>query len=352
MGLALCHLFPRDVVLQIALLFLLVSCVLQGVLVGSYDRDRVTGTITLQGRSTSGVDVVHIATYPLIYTDNGTRICGMSANADLVYVDCAHFVEGFHAVCGLFLSSFIVSVVVLLFCAFCVVPLSKTTTLLIATVFALFLFPISLHSAAIGMFFSSCVRYARSIVGRVVFAGADVEFHRRPLANVAVASEVCIGIGFLLTLIRFVLAVLFRKSVKRRDIVRRDIGSLMQRHIVNDDWERQRTVLQSHARSVQLEMVIRADGDNNVPDGNADEKKKKKRKREVNDSNTIATAATGGGTASAAPTGVGGGYGKSSSLQESEAEFTFGPSRAHSVIMNDTLGAPSSSSLGVEPFFN
>ncbi|KEG07089.1 putative dihydroxyacetone phosphate acyltransferase [Trypanosoma grayi] len=325
MGLALCHVLPRDIVLQGALLFLLVSCVLQGVVVGNHSSETGAGSVHAQEQTAGVAGVVYVSSHATLYAANGTKVCVAGENADLITVTCARFVEDFHAVSGLLLCSFIVSLMELLFSAFCLVPLSKTTSLLILAILVQLLIPTMLLSAAIGMFFSPCVYHARDVASNSVFGGAETTFSRGRLANVAIVAEAFLIAAFLLALFRFVMAVLFRQSVKQRDIGRRDIGRLMQRHLVNDDWERQKMVLQSHARSVQLEMVIR---DNSITDDNSNNNTEEAHEgRSAPLSNTNASVPVSG-----------------------SGEFVFRPSRVPSMILGDALRGMGSPHENTEPY--
>ncbi|EKF32430.1 hypothetical protein MOQ_003715 [Trypanosoma cruzi marinkellei] len=315
MGLALCHRFPRDGVVQVGLFFLLASCILQAILIGSHDKEKGGGSIVPVDRIIGVDDVVHIGALPAVYVGDGNAICLWSADFDLISVECARFVEAFHAVIGLFLSCFIVSVVSLLFAVFFIVPISRTTTFMLTGMLLALFLPITLHTAAIGVFFHQCKRYANEIASRLVFFGAEVEFRREYMANVAIGSEACLAAGFLILFVRFLLSVIYRQSIKQRDIVRRDIGKFMRRHLVNDDWERQKAVLQSHARSVQLE-IVRCEGD------------------------TEETQAKGGvGDTNNGLLG-----------QNGDSEFTFRPSPAHSSVVVEVAKGTGVSLISSEPY--
>ncbi|KAF5224897.1 hypothetical protein ECC02_001830 [Trypanosoma cruzi] len=314
MVLAFCHRFPRDGVVQVGLFFLLASCILQAILIGSHNKEKDSGSIVpLDGRIGAG-QVVYIGALPAVYLGDGNAICLWSADSNLISVGCARFVEAFHAVIGLFLSCFIVSVLSLLFAVFLIVPISRTTTFMLAGMLLALFLPITLHTAAIGVFFHQCERYAKEIASRVVFLGAKVEFRRGYMANVAIGSEACLAAGFLILFVRFLLAVIYRQSVKKRDIVRRDIGKFMRRHLVNDDWERQKAVLQSHARSVQLE-IVRCEGDTEAT----------QEKGGVSDTN------------------------KGLLGQDGDSEFTFRPSPAHSSVMIEVVKGTGVSLMSSEP---
>ncbi|RNE97094.1 putative dihydroxyacetone phosphate acyltransferase [Trypanosoma rangeli] len=153
MVLAFCHYIPRDVVLQVCLFFLLLSCILQAILVGSHGKERGSGTIGPRDATIVAGVLVHIGARSAIYTTDQTKICVWSSNSDIVSVGCARFVEAFHVVRGPLLSSFIVSVLSLLFAVFYVVPMSRTTTALVLLVQLPFFLPTVLHTAAV-VFFS------------------------------------------------------------------------------------------------------------------------------------------------------------------------------------------------------
>ncbi|RNE97397.1 putative dihydroxyacetone phosphate acyltransferase [Trypanosoma conorhini] len=315
MVLALCHFLPRDVVLQFGLFLLLVSCILQAILVGNHGKESGSGTIVARDGAVGAGEIVHIGARPAMYTAAGAKICAWSNNSDLISVGCARFVEAFHVVIGLLLSSFIVSVLSLLFAMFCVVPMSRTTTsLVLLTQLSLF-FPALLHTAAIGFFFQRCEHYAKDVASRSVFSDAKVKFRLGYLPKLAIASEVCLGVGFSMLFIRLLLTLFYRQSLKKRDVVRRDIGRFMRHHLVNDDWERQKAVLQSHARSVQLEMVA---------------------------------CEVDAGAAKRNRGGVGGAANGETEEDGSEG-FTFRPTPAHSVIALETGKGAGTSSVANEP---
>nr|CCC93780.1 unnamed protein product [Trypanosoma congolense IL3000] len=257
---ALCHVVPRNIAHQIALTFLFASCVLQLVVVASYGRESGVGTIRLHGSQGGSAGSVYISTLPKLRTAEGKTLCEMVKDSDRVYVGCARFVSSFRMVCGILVYSLILSVLAFFLGTFCVVPLCKTTMYILASEVLLASFPLMLHSAAVTVFFGRSLYYAIKSTKLILndFSGVT-SFECNYLLYIVLVSQALLVVGFSLCLAPFVIALFFRNSVKQRAIVHRDIGSVMDHHLVNNDWERQKTVLKSHARSVQLEIVIHED---------------------------------------------------------------------------------------------
>ncbi|ESL09581.1 hypothetical protein TRSC58_02696 [Trypanosoma rangeli SC58] len=155
MGLALCHYIPRDVVLQVGLFFLLLSCILQAILVGSHGKETGCGTIGPRDATIVAGVLVYIGARSAMYTTDQTKICVWSSNSDVVSVGCARFVEAFHVVMGLLLFSFIVSVLSLLFAVFYVAPMSRTTTVFGVAHAIAFFFADGFPHGSRGVFFPS-----------------------------------------------------------------------------------------------------------------------------------------------------------------------------------------------------
>ncbi|KAG8346503.1 hypothetical protein ERJ75_000978500 [Trypanosoma vivax] len=259
MELALCHVIPRDIVLQLVLLLLFASCIVQLLIVSSYGGKVGLGDISLYGSSNSSVNTVFISTRSTLYVSDESVVCHMESHAGFIHASCARFVSSFRVACGLFLASFMVSIIGFIANTFFVVPLSKTTMFVLASEVILFVLPFALHSTGVIVFFHFCIYNAKKTIRAVVSSDGDLHYRFGYLSILMVVSEVLLLIGFVISTGRYVCALVCRRSLKQRDIVRGDIGHFMQHHLVNDDWERQKNVLKSHARSVQLEIVVHVD---------------------------------------------------------------------------------------------
>lgn len=269
MGLALCHSLPRDVAVQVALILLFVAFILQAAAIGLHTRKDGGGYFTVKGKSSSRSNALvllaaHPATYiPLtsvLHTGTGTtaqKLCNPSADP-LTYA-CARFAESFHVVNGLTLGSFITNFVVVVLGVFVVARLSHSTLGLLFRLTYTACVPTVLQCAAVGCFFARTVPHARrdaANAGR--YAYGEIKFHRRPAVNLMIAATALLCAALVILFVRWVSVICLRVHFERhKEHSQKEVKQMTEAHMVNDDWTRQKQILLSHARSVQVEMAVK-----------------------------------------------------------------------------------------------
>lgn len=218
-------------------------------------------------RKGSDVRVAYVAAHPAIYEptslDTATYLCNPSAATMTLY--CARFAESFHVLNGLLLTSFIVCVLAVIAGLFVVTRVSHTTTGILGRLCVLFTPSTALQFSVTGVFYADCVSHAREDVHRRLASAnaADAHlplvFHRRYVANLLIAATALMGAGYCILLSRYLYTYLTRVRLMKENIRQGDVTAMMGMHFVPDDWVRQKQILRSHARSVQVEMMMKND---------------------------------------------------------------------------------------------
>ncbi|EAN78053.1 hypothetical protein, conserved [Trypanosoma brucei brucei TREU927] len=257
MALHLCHLVPRDIYILVAFAFLFASCILQLIVVMSRVSGRDVGIIQPQHPGTSGYNAVHVSASFVLYLEGGKKICEMNDDGDKIFVGCARFVSSFYVVGWILLYSVVTSYLSFFFGMFCVVPFSKTTMTVFALEMSLFWVPLSLHSAAVGVFWDRLLPSAEKTVQLNMGQNTDLMFVQSYISILMSVSQGLLTLSFFLVVFRFFVALCRRKAVKQRAVARGDIDRLMRCHLVNDDWERQKEVLEDYAERLMFEIDIR-----------------------------------------------------------------------------------------------
>ncbi|KPA80132.1 hypothetical protein ABB37_05124 [Leptomonas pyrrhocoris] len=269
MGLALCHSLPRDVAVQVCLLLFLVALILQAAAIGLHTRNDGGGYFTLKGTSSARSNaLVLLAAHPATYippssvlnTGTGTaatKLCNPSA-AVLTY-SCARFAESFHVVNGLTLSSFITNAITLVLSVFVLVRLSHSTQGLLFRLMYATCGPVVLQCAAVGCFFARTVPHARRDTAAAAgYGDGQIKFHRRPATNLMIAATALLCAGFVIVFSRWVSVICLRLHFEEhKEHTKEEVEQMTKAHMVNDDWTRQKQILLSHARSVQVEMAVK-----------------------------------------------------------------------------------------------
>ncbi|KAG5488593.1 hypothetical protein JIQ42_00201 [Leishmania sp. Namibia] len=261
MVLALCHSIPRNVEVQVALLLLFVTAVLQAAAIGLHRSYDAAGYFTLRGTGSSIAQAVGcVAAHPATYTRNGSvlvKLCDPSAA--MLTRSCARFAEAYHAVNGLTVSSFVTCVVAFVAGVFVVVRVSRTTVSLLCRLTCAACVPAALQCAAVGVFFARVVPHARRDTARAGGWGeGELVFHRRAAADLMVAAAALVCAGLVLLVGRWMFVLCVRRQFEREpEHTKEGVRRLTAAHMVNDDWVRQRQILLSHARSVKVEMAVK-----------------------------------------------------------------------------------------------
>ncbi|KAK7199909.1 hypothetical protein NESM_000038800 [Novymonas esmeraldas] len=269
MGLALCHSVPRDVVVQLALLLLFVTLVLQAASIGLHGSNDAAGYFTLRGTASSRAQaVVLVAAHPATYLPPGSAVAGGSAtasvhlcnpSAETLSYSCARFAEAFHAVNGLTVSSFVACVTTVVVGVFVVARMSHTTLSLLYRLLFAACVPAALQCAAVGVFFARVVPHGRQDAARLGgWPAGELRFHRRAAANLMVSATALVCAAAVMLFARWLSVLCMRRQFEsEREHTEGDVQKLTAAHMVNDDWLRQRQILLSHARSVKVEMAVK-----------------------------------------------------------------------------------------------
>lgn len=274
MGLALCHGVPRDNLVLLALLFFVVAFVLEVIVIGSHNSNTAAGYFTdAKGpnpKARIGFIGCHTATYgkpASVYVQN------CNPNAAMLRYHCSRFSEAFHLLNGLVLASFICCVVFVVASLFVVVRLSRTTASVLFKIHFLAGLPTALQCAVVGVFFARVVPHAREDFLVSLYASnpasAKLVFHRLYASNLMIAATALVCFGYLIIAVKHLAILCARRSLKRKRIRQSDVESLMKMHLVNDDWERQKQILRSHAKSVQVEMEMQKESSRVAAGGDA-----------------------------------------------------------------------------------
>lgn len=231
MGLALCHIVPRDLLLRLVI-FCLVSAFVLNIAAVAIANDSGSlasidgggAKLSITGRAIQGNAV-------LCSKDKRAGSCDAFVAAAIITHDLA------------IVSLCVLAFALALVCCF-VTPCAKTTTQMVIALWLITLLPVA--------FLSSCVGYG---IGRAVdkattsgqsFTVGD------GMALLITALALSIATVILAT-IRTVM--LCARAGEKADVLRqRDINGVMQLHSVNDDWTRQKQVLAAHAITVQAEI--------------------------------------------------------------------------------------------------
>lgn len=267
MGLALCHSIPRDVVVQVALLLLFVTIVLQAAAIGLHGSDDAAGFFTVKGSGSSlSAAVALVAAHPATYagpgstlSSGGARVKICDPSAAMLSNACGRFAEAFHAVNGLTVSSFVTGVVAVAMGIFVVSRVCTTTLGLLFRLGCIACVPAVLQCAAVGVFFAHVVPHARRDTARVGgWAAGDLTFHRRPAAGLMAAATALACAALVLLFVRWIVVLCVRRQFEKRpEQTAAEVERVTAAHMVNDDWLRQQQILLSHAHSVKVEMAVK-----------------------------------------------------------------------------------------------
>ncbi|CAD2214322.1 hypothetical protein, conserved [Angomonas deanei] len=268
MGLALCHSLPRDVLIHLALLLLFAAFVLQIGFIGRHFSTSGAGYIARKGEKGKEAALAYVALHPALYSvktvdgkvvvDDGVKLCNPSA--PVLNFHCARFGEGFHNVNGLVLASFISAVIGFVIVVFIVGRVARTTASLLYRTLMCITLPMTLQCAALGIFFARVIGNAKKEVMILNDFPADTKlyFHLRYGPCLAITSTALFCVAFILAFIRWIVTICLRNRLKKTGSPT-DAERVKKMHLVNDDWERQKQILRSHARSVQVEKEIKDD---------------------------------------------------------------------------------------------
>lgn len=262
MGLSLCHSVPRDALILVAIALFVVAFILEAIVVGRHSSTTSAGFLTDKGGADPSARIGFIAGHPATYAGATAAVlvkhCDPSASV-LLY-NCARFAEAYHFLNGLVLASLITCVIFVLVSLFVVVRVSRTTTQALFNLQCLAGVPAALQCAALVIFFVRVVPNAKDDFIVASFAGdrsVRLAFHRRYATNLMIAATVFVCVGWLAIVAKYFAALCTRQRLKRKNVEKQDMAAMMKMHLVNDDWQRQKQILRTHAKSVQVEMEIR-----------------------------------------------------------------------------------------------
>lgn len=272
MGVAVCHSIPRDGVVLVSVGVIAISLILQAVVFGEHGSERGSGFFT-SGKGNSVSDAVafvggHASIYDFTYSvryqsrrgqvDSSTVGVLCDASGDTLSNPCFRFLESFHALNGLFVSSFVVCFLCIVFCVFFVVRVSRSTLQLLVRICIAMCLPMTLYCALVGVFFTRVVPNALDAVA--VARGLEenvLVFHRHWGPNLLITSMVLSCVAFIACVVRCASVWYLRKRfLASKQHTREQVEGITRNYMINDDWVRQRQILLSHARSVEVEIAV------------------------------------------------------------------------------------------------
>lgn len=251
-NLALCSSFPRDVCLRIACLLLLCSLVIEAVAISAHSSHHAGGTIKINGVA-QGKVAGHVAVYG---PDGLTKICN-PASAMLTR-DCARYIESFHVLNGLLLTSIIGVGVCFLYIVFVAARLGGSSLDMVQWVFVLVCVPFSVHCGAVGVFFSQTLPHAKSIIQASAGSTSSTSYNYAWPVVLMLVTLIVMGFAFVVVLGRLIFGAVFSLVfASKLTHTPAEIEMMKRLYIINDDWERQKQILRSHAKSVQVEIKMK-----------------------------------------------------------------------------------------------
>jgi hypothetical protein len=241
MGLALCHVLPRDNILRLCIFIMTSAFILQAIALGMR-RDR--GSVGVISSSLSALALQ--GDISIWDVTNNVLLC--DTNND---VGCGTYAKRMTGVVGLLLAAFITCPIAVFIVAVFVAPNTSTTARMISYFWILTLIPSGLTLIATAHFFNNALPLAVDLVPGGTFSRGNI-------ANLLIASCALYIFNFVLTSLRGILSLFVRPSQKQQMIESRDINGVVSLHMVNDDWKRQNDMWDMHARSVHVAVVQRS----------------------------------------------------------------------------------------------
>lgn len=295
MGLALCHTLPRDQLMRFSVVLMVTAFILILIMFGEHETSKLLGSFKLNGRV-----VAELNGYRVRFPGVPLNLCPRPSAADIVSVLAqpevvARFSGNSSGVLQdiAFLSIFVANgtlpsaatdacdkyerytkdaaiahitggvlmFVCTLVIALLIVPCASTTTKMVLMFWLCILLPFALSVAGTAVFDDMARDKAEDFLraAGAVPSGSELKFKFGFGFNLAIASTALLAAAFAIATFRLVHVLLLRPGNKQSVISRKDIGGLMQLHLVNDDWVRQKKLWAMHAQQVECDIVVVAD---------------------------------------------------------------------------------------------
>eukprot|EP00796_Vickermania_ingenoplastis_P005081 gene5081-3667_t len=253
MGLALCHRIPRDPAVYAALALMFCSTVLQAVCIGMRQEGEGCGTL----KDSTGT-VGAVPAYPMIKSSTqcssgpDCHVVMCSSDMNIVRIECARFLEGFHNVNRCVVAAFVLSICAIVFCLLFSMALHDPKKSVTHRHALAVCWPVGFLCAALATFFESVVPAAKSLLSVDLHGDeSKIHFHMGTNTNLYIAATAIGCMALLILLINWGYWLFSTVSKGPR-------GRLK---LADDDWERQREVLTNHARAVSAEIQFKAEVD-------------------------------------------------------------------------------------------
>lgn len=237
MGLSLCHIVPRDRLLQLViLLFIGAFCVIAAAI---GQRNHKGSLATLK----QGQDRFYL------YVDgSGIDAAGVThCNRHLDHGVCHDFVHKTRIGSLLVILGWIFLTLAVMACCFVLTPLAKHSYQIYLFFWLSIVPAISLIVAGVALHLGPAVHKGVDLLP----AGQTVHYGRSLRCEIAGMVLVCVG--FLIATFQLI-STIGRSKVKQAHIQERKIDEIMKMHIVNDDWTRQKMMWVKHAQAVDVEL--------------------------------------------------------------------------------------------------
>lgn len=250
MGLALCHIVPRDRLLQLVILLLVAAFCLIAAAIGQRNRDGSLATL-----KSNGLDDLFLYLDGSAVTASGVTVCSNHNDQGI----CSSFVHKTRIGSLLVILGWILLTLAVMACCFIITPLAKHS-------YQIYLFFWISLIPAVSLIVAGCALFlGPSIKNGVDLQAAGQTVHYGRALRCVIAAMVLVCVGFLIATFQLI-STIGRSKVKQAHIQERKIDEIMKMHIVNDDWTRQKMMWVKHAQAVDVELQQNHGGNGEAPD--------------------------------------------------------------------------------------
>lgn len=236
MGLALCHTVPRDRLLQLVTLMLVVAFCLLAASVGERNKDGSYATL-------KGADNTRLYVDGRAIDSSGITLC----SEDLKEGECYDFVIKTRIAGLLVILGWVTLTLAILASCFLITPLSRHSYQIYLFFWIAISIPVALVVAGGAMYLGPALSKALDLPP----TGKDVHYGRS--LRCILAAMALMIVSFLIATFQLV-STLGRSRIKQSHVEGRKIDEIMKMHIVNDDWKRQKMMWVKHAQAVDIEL--------------------------------------------------------------------------------------------------
>ena len=239
MGLALCHVLPRDNILRFCIVIMTSAFILQAIALGLRKDGGSVGTVSVGGLvkfMLQGDMSVWDAPSAVLFCDSNMK------------GPCDSYINKMTDCVGLLLAAFITCPIAVFIVAVFTAPYTATTARMVLYFWLLTLIPSVLTLVATAHFFNDAVPALLNLTAGGAFSRGDI-------SNLLIASCALYIFNFLMTSLRLILGICLRPAQKQQMIESKDINGVVSMHMANDDWKRQNDMWDMHARSVHFDVI-------------------------------------------------------------------------------------------------